>query len=406
MKLLPFVLRHLRRARFRTATTVAAVAGCIFLLCTLEAVLDAVAWGLRSASARRLVTQHAVGVAYLMPLAYQSRIASIPGVESVAVANWFGGTLVDKKQELDGGKSGGGPDFTKFFPNLAVDDAFFAMHPEYHLPPEVRQAFAAERRGCVIGAALARRYGWKPGDRFFLESFIPYYRRREGPFEFVVSGIYEADLARHPGTSAGSMFFHFEYLRETTSSLTGAWTYRVALADPEQAARVSRDIDLLFENSDAQTRTETESAYRAGLVSLSGNLALLLRSIGLSVAFTILLVTSNTMSMAVRERRKEVGLLKCLGFSSAQVMALVLSEALLLAGAGGALGLLLGRAAMGVLPELPLLGDVLRDYPHFGLSAGVAGLGLGAALVLGLGAGIVPATVAYRARIVSTLRGV
>jgi putative ABC transport system permease protein len=406
VKFLPFLLRHLGRSRFRTATTIAAVAGCVFLLCTLEAVLDAVAWGLRSASARRLVVQHAVGVAYLLPLGYQARIAALPGVESVAIANWFGGTLAEKKQELDGGAKPGGPDFTNFFPNLAVDEGFFPMHPEYRLAPEVSQAFDDDLRGCVIGHGLARRYGWKPGDHFFLESFIPYYRRRDGPFEFVVRGIYDADLASHPGTSDSMMFFHFRYLREATSDRTGAWTYRVAIRDPDQAARLRHDIDLLFENSDAQTRTDTESAYRAGLVALSGNLALLLRSIGLSVAFTILLVTANTMSMAVRERRKEIGLLKCLGFSSLQVMGLVLAEALIIAGAGGGLGLLLGRTAMGVLPDVPLLGDVLRQYPDFGLSAGVAALGLGVSLLLGLGAGIVPAAVAYRARIVNTLRGV
>jgi putative ABC transport system permease protein len=406
MKFLPFLLRHLRASRFRTLTTVAAVAACVFLLCTLEAVLDAVDWGLRSASARRLVTQHAVGVAYLLPLSYQPRIAALPGVTAVSVASWFGGSLVAKRQEREAAEPSRGPDFTRFFPNMAVDGGFFPMHPEYALPPPVAEAYRAERRGCVIGPGLARRYGWKPGDRFFLESFIPYYRRREGPFEFVVSGVYEVDQARHPGTSEGMMFFHFEYLREATGDRIGAWTYRVGLADPDRAAALSREIDALFENSDAQTRTGTESAYRAGLVSLSGNLALLLRSIGLSVAFTILLVTANTMSMAVRERRKEIGLLKCLGFSSGQVMGMVLAEALILAGAGGGLGLMLGSAAMGVLPELPLLGDVLRQYPHFGLSPSVAAVGLGAAVLLGLGAGVVPAAVAYRARIVDTLRGV
>jgi putative ABC transport system permease protein len=406
MKFLPFLLRHLRSARFRTVTTVAAVAACVFLLCTLEAVLDAVDWGLRSASAQRLVTQHAVGVAYLLPLSYQPRIAALPGVTAVSIASWFGGSLVEKRQELDGAQPSRGPDFTRFFPNMAVDDGFFAMHPEYQLAPEVSRALAEDLRGCVVGRSLARRYGWKPGDRFFLESFIPYYRRREGPLEFVVSGIYEADQARHPGTSEGMMFFRFEYLRQATGNRVGAWTYRVALADPGQAARLSGEIDALFENSDAQTRTETESAYRAGLISLSGNLVLLLRSIGLSVAFTILLVTANTMSMAVRERRTEIGLLKCLGFSSGQVMGLVLAEALLIAGAGGGLGLLLGSAVMGVLPELPLLGDVLRQYPHFGLSPSVAALGLGTAALLGLGAGAAPAAVASRARIVDTLRGI
>jgi putative ABC transport system permease protein len=407
VRFLPFLLRHLGRSRFRTSTTIAAMAACVFLLCTLEAVLEAVGWGLRSASARRLVTQHAVGVAYLLPPSYKARIAALPGVRSVAMANWFGGSLAAKTRELNAEDGPSGPDFTKFFANLAVDEAFFPMYPEYVVGAEAMEEYRRELRGCVIGRGLTRRYGWKVGDHFFLESFIPYYRRKQGPFEFVVSAIYDVDLARNPGTSDQMMYFHFKYLEEQAPDADGrAWTYRVEIDDPSQAGSLSRRIDALFDNSDAQTRTQTEFAYRAELVSLSGNLALLLRSIGFSVAFTILLVTANTMSMAVRERRKEIGLLKCLGFTSRQVMGLVVAEALLIAAAGGGLGLLLGGVAIGALPGVPILGETLRQYPRFGLSPRTASAGFGMALLLGLAAGLVPAVVAYRARIVQTLRGV
>jgi putative ABC transport system permease protein len=222
----------------------------------------------------------------------------------------------------------------------------------------------------------------------------------------VVKGIYDVDLARYPGTDARLMFFHYKYLYEGLGQGIAAGSYAVEIADPDKAGAISKAIDALFENSDAQTKTETEAAFRAGFVALAGNLTLLLRFIGLTVTFTILLVTGNTMSLAVRERRTEIAVLKTLGFKSHQVMALVLGEALLIGALGGALGLFLGRGMIHALPSLPFIGDAVRGFPNLGLSLGVGVIGFGLALTLGGLAGLVPATGAYRARITEMLRQV
>jgi putative ABC transport system permease protein len=169
---------------------------------------------------------------------------------------------------------------------------------------------------------------------------------------------------------------------------------------------MSKKIDALFENSDAQTKTETEAAFRASFASMAGNLAMLLNGIGLAVTFTILLVTANTMSMAVRERRTEIGVLKTLGFGSTLVMGLILIESLVLGVLGGAVGLFLGRMMIGVLPYVPMVGDAVRAFPNLGLSPRVAGLGFGMAILLGLLAGFVPALLAYRSKITDSLRTV
>ena len=176
--------------------------------------------------------------------------------------------------------------------------------------------------------------------------------------------------------------------------------------DPKQAGAISKRIDDEFDNSDHQTKTETEQAFRAGFIALAGNLALLLNGIGLAVAFTILLVTANTMSIAVRERRQEIGVLKTLGFSSGLVMALIISEALLLGVMGGLMGILLSRGIISVLGNAPFMGDVLRGFPNLGLSPQIASFGLGIALLLGLLAGFFPALMAYRSRITDALRQV
>jgi putative ABC transport system permease protein len=182
--------------------------------------------------------------------------------------------------------------------------------------------------------------------------------------------------------------------------------YKLLIEQPDRAGAVSRAVDELFENADPPTRTETEAAFRAGFLAMAGNLTLLLRSIGLAVCFTILLVTANTMSMALRERRTEIAVLKTLGFPRRLVLALVLGEALVLGGLGGGLGLLLSRLAIRALPKVPLVGDAVAGFPNLGLTPAVAVLGVSLALLLGFFAGLFPAVGAYRARIVDTLRTV
>ena len=152
--------------------------------------------------------------------------------------------------------------------------------------------------------------------------------------------IFDTDPVKHPGTDTNLMLFSRKYLYEATGRTLQAGTYSVEIDDPDQAGTVSAAIDALFENSDAQTRTETEKAFAASFVAMAGNLALLLNGIGIAVTFTILLVVANTMSIAVRERRKEIGVLKTLGFTSRQVMGLVVAESVLIALIGGALGVL------------------------------------------------------------------
>jgi putative ABC transport system permease protein len=234
---------------------------------------------------------------------------------------------------------------------------------------------------------------------------IPPYRVGK-PFEFLISAIYRVDGVRYPGTDGRLMFFHYKYLDEATRGRSGAGSYNIEIDDPQKAGTVAKAIDDLFENSDRQTKTETEAAFRAGFASLAGNLAVLLNSIALAVTFTILLVTANTMSMAVRERRTEIAVLKTLGFPSRLVMGLVMGEAVVMGMLGGALGILLGAGMIRILPSIPMIGDAVRQYPNLGLSPEIAALGFGISLVLGSAAGFVPALGAYRSRITDMLRTV
>jgi putative ABC transport system permease protein len=409
MKFLPYLLKHLRRNWFRTGLTVVAMALCIFLFCTLQSVLAEINGLLEGTSAKRLVTRHAVSIVFNLPLAYGSRIQSVPGVKRVATVAWFGGSLPAKKEEKKTDEESTTTDFSSFFPNLAVEvEPFLAMYPEYQLPPDQYQAFLEDLRGCVIGRKLANRFGWKVGDTFYLESFIPPYRKRDGPFEFVVEGIFDTDPVKYPGTDTNLMIFNYKYLYEATGQRIGAGTYYVEIDDPEQAGSVSKGIDALFENSDAQTRTETEKAFAASFVAMAGNLTLLLNGIGIAVTFTILLVVANTMSIAVRERRTEIAVLKTLGFTSRQVMGLVVAESVLIGVLGGALGVGASQGMMWLLTHTPGIRDALAGIGLSSLSLRplVAVLGFANAVFLGFAAGFVPALGAYRARITDMLRTV
>lgn len=410
MKFLPYLLKHLRRNWVRTTSTVLAMGLCIFLFCTLQSVLAEIGALLESTSANRLVTRHSVSLVFNLPLAYKARIEGLEGVRRVSINSWFGGSLPARKEgKAEEEDSSSTTDWSNFFPNMAVEpEPFLAMFPEYELTPEERQAFRQNLRGCVIGRKLADKYDWKVGDTFFLESFIPPYRKPDGPFEFVVSGIFDTDEARYPGTDTNMMLFNHKYLYEATGRRVAAGSYYVEIEDPDEAGEVSQRIDSLFENSDAQTRTETEKAFLAGFLSMAGNLALLLNGIGLAVIFTILLVTANTMSMAVRERRTEIAVLKTLGFRSGQVMGLVVAEALLIGILGGAIGVGGADAILWTLARAPGISAALAGIGLSGLSLRplVAALGFSIALLLAFLAGLVPALGAYRARITDMLRTV
>lgn len=390
MKFLPYVLKHLRKNWLRTSSTIAALALSIFLICTLQTFIRAINSGLESANSTRIVTRHAVSLVFNIPVAFGPRIANVEGVKRVAAANWFGGTNPNDPSE--------------FFAQFAIDpEPYFAMHPEYVIEDSVMTEFMAERRAAIIGEGVRRRFGYDVGDTIQLESFIPPYRKGE-PFEFVVKGIYKADEARYPGTLDQLMFFHFEYLYEGTNRNCNVATYMVEIEDAGQAANISATIDELFVNSDSQTRTETEQAFRASFVSLSGNLALLLNVVGLAVSFTILLVTANTMSMAVRERKTEIAVLKTLGFPSGLVMALILAEAAVLGILGGGLGIALAYGIIDLIPKIPGLDLMFAGLPGISLSPTVAVLGLSIAVFMGLAAGFTPSFLAYRARVTDSLR--
>ena len=383
MKFLPLVWRNLGRRKTRTAFTLLSIVVAFILFGYLAAIDVAFSFGVDILGADRLITYHKVSLVQLLPYSYQDRIAAIPGVKDVATAVWFGGVYQDPKN---------------FIAQIAVEpERFLRVYDEFVLPEEQKRAWLEDRTGCIVGRKTAERFDFKVGDRIPIQG--TFYRKSDGSslWEFAVRGIY---AGAQSGVDETQLFFHYKYLdeaREHSQGETGWFTLRID--DPERAADVARAVDATFANSSGETKTSTEKAFVQGFANQIGNISAILKAVMLAVFFTILLVAGNTMAQSVRERTAELALLKTLGYADARVLGLVLTESLVLAGLGGAVGLAVGwlLVTVGGDPTGGLLAV-------FFFPAGDVATGALFVVLLGLASGLLPAIQARRLAIADALR--
>lgn len=381
MKFLHLIWGNLQRRKLRTSLTLLSIIVAFVLFGFLSAIKQALVGGVALAGADRLVVRHKVSIIQLLPETYQARMERVPGVAAAVHQTWFGGIYQDPKN---------------FFMQCPVEPAeFLAMFPEFILPPEQMKAWRATRTGAIVGQNTAERFGWKIGDKIPIMS--PIWGRRT--WEFDIVGIY---AGRDKGTDTTAMWFRYDYFDEFRQTqnwgkgLVGWYTIRVK--DPAQAAEVARLVDQEFENSPAETKTEPEGAFIQGWANQIGNIAFIVAGILGAVFFTILLVTGSTMSQAVRERIGELGVLKAIGFTNRQVLALVLAESCLLTVVGGVLGL--GLAWLATSRGDPTGGML----PMFFFPVRDLMIGFVIAVALGFVTGIFPALQATRLRVADAIR--
>jgi putative ABC transport system permease protein len=379
MKYWHLVRQNLLRRKVRTGLTMGSFAVALFLFGILAVVRGAFQQGVEVAGVDRLVVVNKVSFIQPLPFAHRNRLARIPGVTQVTFASWFGGVYQDERN---------------FFPQFAIDhETYRTMFPEFVIPDDQWQAFLTDREGCIVGEALAERFRWKMGDRIPLKGTI-----FAGMWEFNIRGIYRGS---RPQDDTTQFWFRWDYLDERRAFQKGfvGW-YTVRVASPDDAVRVVRAIDQGFTNSPWETKTATEREFAASWVKQMGNIGLLLLSIGGVVFFTLLLVTGNTMAIAVRERLRELAVLKAVGFSDGFVLVVTLAETVVVAACGGGIGLALAKL-------FTLRGDPTGGLlPFFYLPPDVIALGFALAIAAGLMAGILPALSAMRLRVIDALRKV
>ena len=385
MKYFPLVWAALWRRKPRTILTMLSIVVAFLLYGLLQGVVAAFNAGVDISGADRLVTTGKYSLTQMEPIGYVQQIKSVPGVEQVAFASWFGGIYQTERN---------------FFGQFPTDAAtYLDTYPEILLPPEQKEAFLKTRTGAIVCKNLSDRFGWKLGDKIPIQSTIWPQKDGSSVWEFDLVGIFDAKdgptRAQHE-----YLLFHHEYFEQARAfgSGTVGW-FITRVEDPSRNAEVARAIDARFANSPAPTKTDSEKAFNQGFVKQFGNLKLILGSIMSAVIFTLLMLTGNTMMQSVRERIPELAVLKTLGYRNHAVMLLVLVEAVFLCGLGAVAGL--GLSAW----LAPALGAQIPGFAGMQLTAGAALQGVVLATALALAVGLPPALRAMRLDIVKALMG-
>ena len=378
-----FLWKNLGRKKARTTLTLLSILIAFLLFGLLRSLSVAFNMGAEIAGEDRLVTINKVTLIQPLPYSYLSKITAIEGVSRVAVANWFGGYYQDKKNQ---------------FPQFPVNgDEYFAIFSDFFtLPPEQMQAWKAEKIGAVVGRSLANKFNWKLGDRIPLIGMFPQ-KNGSTTWEFVISGIFDG---KTKSADTYAMLLHYDYFdtaRQFGEGTVG-W-FIIQVKDPKQAGVIAANIDALFENSPAETKTSSEKEFAKSFAKQFGDIGFITTLILGAVFFTMLLVAGNTMAQSFRERIPEFAILKTLGFSDISVMLLVLAEAVIISVIGGVIGLLLANVIMTGMAE-----QLAATLPGLHMSWPIVASGLALIIALGMITGAIPAIQGLRLNIINALR--
>lgn len=379
---LPMVVKNSTRNPRRTILTALSIAASVCLLGILMALYRSFFHsGTPEHQAHRLIVRNKVSLANPLLLSYLPLIRKVPGVQEAAVYQFFAGSYKDNH-------------LSESFARFAVEpERLFRIFPEFRLSQDEKSAFLRERTAAIVGVKTARLLNMKLGDRVTLKGDI-----FPVDMELVIRGIFQAGSGDDE-----SMFFHYDYLNQSLPpgerDTVGA--FMVRMDRPESASAVIRGIDDQFRNAPLQTRTETEKAFQLSFLAFLGNVRMFLLSICAAVTVTILLVTANTMAMAVRERTREVAVLKALGFPPRTIVGLLVGEALVISLAGGLLGMGLATLVCGRLRNGA---GYVADFSQLIVAPSLFAMGVGISLGIGLISSVIPACMASRRPILEALR--
>jgi putative ABC transport system permease protein len=387
VKLLPLVFKNAFRKKTRTLLTIGSIVLPLLVICLMGTFLKALEAPdpKLTRGSFRLVVRHRVSLMTSLPTAYEDKIRQLPGVEAVSDFNFFFGRY------RDGGAR-------NMFMRAAVDpEILLKVFDDAEIVEGSARDWREDRTGCIVGKNLVAKYGWKLGDRVVLVGDV-----FPVTLELTIRGVYYLEN----GTSA-TLFFDRRILDERFPSFKGsATTIWIKAKDAAASERLGPMIDALFENSPYPTKTETENAFRNGMVSMLGNVKLLMTAIGAIIVLVILLIAANTMAMTARERITEIAVFRTLGFQKSTILALVLGESVLIALAAGVFGILVFVTAEPSLKRLLLLSPMSSLAATFRVYPGVVTLAFALAVGIGVLAGIVPALRAASRSIVDGLRQV
>ncbi len=377
MTLTRFVTKNAFRNKRRSILTVLSIGFSLLLLTLMMTIWRSFYIDQGSAqSAQRLLVRHKVSLVFNLPYAYREKIRSIPGVTHVVNQQWFGGQYKDDKPE-------------NFFAQFATDpEELLQVYPEFQIPADQVEAWKHDRAGAIVDTELAKKFGWKLGDRLNIKGVIFPLN-----LELTIRGLYTSP------SPTQAVWFNKTYLDEGYAEAKGREGVFAVLVDtPQDVPRVATAIDDMFRNAPQPTKTETEKAFQLDFVQMLGNVKAFILSICSAVVFTILLVSANTMAMSVRERTREVAVLKTLGFTRNSILGLFVGEAVSLALMGGIVGTLI---AYGLITFMQKQGGFMTGMA---VTLPTVILALGVAALVGFLSAFIPSYHASQINIVDGLR--
>lgn len=385
INLLRIAARNLLRNKMRTILTILGASVAIIAFVMLRTVLSAWSTAADYAAKDRIATRHKVSFVITMPKNYLDQVRAVPGVSDATYAIWFGGKNPKKPEQ--------------FFATIASDPpSLLKVYDELVLTPDEKQNFLADKQGAIVGDVLARQLGIKVGDRFTLQgSIFP------GDWPLNISGIY---TATKKSVDRSSLFFHYSYVNDSLppdrQDQIGWIAARVA--DPGRGPEISAAIDRMFDSKDVQTVTMSERAMNLSFMGMISSLLRALDIISVIILVIMMMILGNTIAMSVRERTREYGVLRAIGFPPSSIAMFVMGEALVTGIVTGVVGLAL---------SVPLvergLGRWLEEnmgawFPYFRIDTKTYVMGMGLAIVLALAASIIPARNAFRLQVTDALR--
>jgi putative ABC transport system permease protein len=374
---LSLIFRNVFRNPLRSSLTLASTAVSLGLLALLLAIYQGFFYGddVSPSQALRIICRHRVSLTQTLPASHQQRIAQVPGVAKLSAWTWFQGVYKEPKN---------------FFARFACDaNTIFEIHQDWTVDPDQLAAFKQDRTGCAVAEKIARDYNIHLGDRVTIVGDI---------YPVTVELRVDAIFQHPPQTEC--LVFHREYLSEllpkTSATRDSVGTFIILAQSGDQVPAISRAIDAMFDNSPYPTRTESEKEFGRSFLAFLGNIKLFLAAVCAAVTFTILLVSANTVAMAVRERTRETAILRTLGFTPIEILQMIVGESILLSIIGAIVGLGLGW--------LLATGLSKGGFGLQGLKWQAACIVLGMGALVGLFAALVPAIIASRKNVVESLR--
>ena len=387
MTMTGLAIRNLSRNRARVLLTALGVAMSITLFLLLRTVIWSYASGAQLAAKDRMVTRHKVTFVMSLPKRYVEEIRNAPHVKQVTWANWFGGK--DPKHEHD------------FFATFAVDpQTYLQVYDEAKVPPEQLETWKHDKQGCIVGAVLARKLGWKVGDRILLQSGI-----FGGDWQMNVDGIYTTQAR---SVDQATLLFHWDYVNDTLPAARKDQVGWIAsrVDDPAHVADISAALDKRFEDADTPTLSQDEGSFNASFQAMFSAVLKAMDIISAVILLIMTLILGNTIAMGVRERTNEYGVLRAIGFLPKHVALWIVAESLATGVLGGLLGIAIAWPLINVAFARFVEENLSGMIRYFHLETGTVLLGLVMAALLGAAAAAIPAWRATKLNVVDAIRRV